>query len=55
MEMLNMGLVVLAIVATVYCVRKFRGSKLALWFLVIWFIPIIGPVLALTRSAEKYG
>jgi len=52
-QTLNLLLVVLPIVATVVVVRRLRGQSLALWLLVVWFLPLIGPVIALMKSEEK--
>ena len=52
-QTLNLLLVVLPIVATVVVVRRLRGQSLALCLLVVWFLPLIGPVIALMKSEEK--
>lgn len=40
--------IVLAIVATVRCLRGgARGRALMLWLLLVWLLPILGPVIAL--------
>lgn len=52
-EILNVAAVILAVVATVMVFRRLRGSSLALWLLVIWFLPLIGPIVALAKSSEK--
>jgi hypothetical protein len=40
--------IVLAIVATVRCFRgEARGIALILWLLLVWLLPIFGPVIAL--------
>jgi uncharacterized membrane protein YhaH (DUF805 family) len=51
-QILNLAVIVLAIVATVVIVRRLRGQSLALWLLVVWFLPLIGPVIALVKSKE---
>ena len=52
-EFLNIALLVLAIIATIFAVRRLRGSNLALWLLVIWVLPLIGPVVSLAKSGAK--
>ena len=32
--------------------NRVRGSRLAVWLLVIWFLPVIGPLIAFFRSRE---
>lgn len=40
--------ILLAIVATVRCVRSGRrGAGLALWLLLVWLLPVLGPLIAL--------
>jgi len=40
--------IVLAVAATVRCFRcEARGIVLILWLLLVWLLPILGPVIAL--------
>jgi uncharacterized membrane protein YhaH (DUF805 family) len=52
-QILNLLAVLLAVVATVVVVRRLRGQSLALWLLVVWFLPLIGPIVALVKSKER--
>ena len=49
---LNGVVVLLPIIATIVVLGRVRGSRLAVWLLVIWFLPIIGPLVAFFRSKE---
>lgn len=41
-------LIGLPLVATLSCVRRFRGDgRLLLWLLIVWIIPVAGPVFGL--------
>jgi hypothetical protein len=51
-EIINVVLILLAIIATVVVIGRVRGTRLAVWLLVIWFIPAVGPIVALFKSRE---
>jgi hypothetical protein len=41
-------LIGLPLVITLSCVRRFRGDgRLALWLVIVWLIPILGPLFGL--------
>jgi len=47
-----------AIWATIHVTRKRTGTALPLWLVLVWFLPIIGPALALIivrNPCKQYG
>ena len=51
-QIANVIIILLAIIATIVVIGRVRGSRLAVWLLVVWFIPIVGPIVALLKSGE---
>ena len=52
-DAVSYGVLILAIVATVVVARRLRGFRLASWIAVIWFLPFVGSVIALTCSGDR--
>ena len=47
-----------AIWATIHVTRNRAGTALPLWLILVWFLPIIGPALALIivrNPTKQYG
>jgi hypothetical protein len=42
--------VILAIRATIFSARTFRGALAPLWILLCWLLPVIGPIAALVAA-----
>ena len=44
-------LIVLPLAVTLSCVRRFRGDgRLGLWLVIVWLIPILGPLFGLALA-----
>lgn len=53
LQIINILMLILAIVATVVVLGHTRGRRLAFWIFVIWFLPVIGPLVALKKGPVK--